>query len=430
MIPVPRMFCPVTVGAGTTITFQIDGSTITRTSTVPAGFYPSPESLLSVVATGMSAQAGRTVSVSLDADGHVVVTISSGTIRLTGGAGLSLLGLEAVDFFAPAIQARKQMPRLWLPGEPCRSDSEDVQVVEEGFQRGLTGVHRAVQHGGWYERSVVFEFLPEERVKAPAAVPSPGALTLDADTIALWPLLSGGTDSGGAYDLTAYGDGSYRRIGDPTLAVLLKGDVTLEATITLDASWSADGAVFEYGDWGETEASNFLCLIGVDANRHPYVAWESGAGIDHQVLSDVVLPTGKAIALVVTRSGGVAEIRIGGWTVAINDLSPLPPPTGGTSPSSYIWIGNRASTGGASPFNGTIRHVRLSKTVRAAPAVANDRSFPWAAAKSRFRWWPDASDLNTWGDYYLIEPRRRWEPTRMFPRPALYRVELSFSRYV
>lgn len=427
MIAVPRMYVPriIADGAGRQISFQLDGGGMTYTANVAAATYYTPESLLSAVATAMTGQTGRQVTATLDSSGNARIGVATGTIRITGGGVLDALGMEAVPFWAPSIPGRKQMPGLWLPGEAVRSDSGDVTVVEEGFQRSLTGVQRSVEHGSWIERRVVFEHLEEAVVRAPSHAPSNPPIGFDPDTIAYWQ--DGTNDVGGIYDLEVMPDGSRRRIGDATLAGLLRGEVTLEATVTLDGTWSADGAIFEYGDWGESEVSNILLLVGVDSDRRPYVGWESGSGIDQQLKSNVVLPLNEAVEIVVVRSRTSTAIRVGGWTVAIA-TSGLAAPTGGNSPGAYVWIGNRASTSGL--FDGTITNVRLSSIARPAPEVLNDRSFPWSAAKQRFRWWPDLKDLDEWGDYYLVSPRRTWDPVRMFPRPALYRIELDFARYV
>jgi len=53
----------------------------------------------------------------------------------------------------------------------------------------------------------------------------------------------------------------------------------------------------------------------------------------------------------------------------------------------------------------------------------------WSAAKTKFRYWEDRETLGTYVDYFLEAPANRWRPVRMFPKPALYELDLTFGAY-
>jgi len=168
VITLPMLWLPrgwTTTGT-LNLTFNADGNTgVTKNATVANIDRLSPSLLVSAIVTALNAaQGGSTFFASLDPDTkRLIIGRSSGTFRFRGGTLLPLLGLTDDGVFYNFQMASTTPAGMWFPGEAVRSDSGDLPVVVEGFQRSLAGQHRAIEHARFTERKVLIEWVPEAK---------------------------------------------------------------------------------------------------------------------------------------------------------------------------------------------------------------------------------------------------------------------------
>ena len=146
----------------------------------------------------------------------------------------------------------------------------------------------------------------------------------------------------------------------------IRGDVTLEAWIRMDALPTADWAgIVELGGINSDLASqNFLYTLSVHADGEVALGHESGAGLNHWIDTGVILDSNQWYHLSAVRDASALE-----WELFVD----------GTQAGSYSYTQN--ATGGGdgdvfvgrddSNFKGTIDEIRISDVARSADWIAH-----------------------------------------------------------
>ena len=182
------------------------------------------------------------------------------------------------------------------------------------------------------------------------------AFAIDAHTVALYDLSTGGTNLQGAaaWNLSPVFGGGWKVDAALIHWITMANDWTIERELVIPAA-STGGTIIEYGAWGETEATNIQAVIGWDAERRLFVGWESGAGIDTMLRADTPLPPETPLRIAVTRFGRRAWIAVNGRMLV--DADGLPVPTGGgignvPTPGMALYVGRRVTTSDPKLFTG------------------------------------------------------------------------------
>ncbi|PIW28424.1 MAG: hypothetical protein COW30_07515, partial [Rhodospirillales bacterium CG15_BIG_FIL_POST_REV_8_21_14_020_66_15] len=198
----------------------------------------------------------------------------------------------------------------------------------------------------------------------------PVATLGDGVSAATEPLFLGPNVIGRALDFDGVDDVIDAGRG-PTDSYALASDLTIETWINSD-SWVGGSVIAQFADAGETEGTNNLFWLHVDANGNPTFGHETGAGIDvSQTLTGVTLPTGEWTHIALTRNAGsdLYTFYVNGQAVGTFDYTGSNDPTGGTTATLGIGDHSSAVVGG---FDGRMADVRIWDTARTAGDIADN----------------------------------------------------------
>lgn len=261
------------------------------------------------------------------------------------------------------------------------------------------------------------------------------AVTVDANTIALYKFNDPGEDYNGAIDSASYGgiqrnatavgtttgipystdgpglmeNGSYarsfptgsntylQRSADTTMVSTFLASYTAECWIN-PSSISAQQIIFCYGTSGESLATNILFSWNIQATSGKQgVLWEVASGTNvittQSAGSGLSANTWQHIAVTVDNSGATSTVKFYLNGVLQDTITGVTKAAGGTS--SFTQIGTNQNTGGTDYFHGAIKSFVIRDTAYTASQIAAD------AAMAD---WEHAVDSGTVVAYQMGDP--------------------------